>query len=262
MTTPENFIEWVASLPFDVAVVVLYLPALLLALLGTMVIRWIFDLAIDPASVVGPSKVQYMAEIYGGLLGFLVVVAYTQYDETRGSVRQEVETLRLIERLSEEFEPPETSAVRQAVSNYARAVITDEWPAMAFGHDSESVDDALGGILRVIPRAEDDTVLHKALIVLQVRELVTDVVTARTLRITATPDTNVSDLLSGVLFVVTSMAIGMAWFLRGPSILVHLILTAILVTTFLSLIILGVELIYPFAGDLKVSPAEFQRLIV
>jgi hypothetical protein len=41
-----------------------------------------------------------------------------------------------------------------------------------------------------------------------------------------------------------------------------LILGGILVTTFLSLILLSVELIYPFAGDLSIQPDEFRELII
>jgi hypothetical protein len=260
--TPSNLLEWIASLPFEVLIIVLYLPALVIALLGTLLVRWVFDDWIAQGSAVGPTKAQYMAEVYSALLGFLVVVAYAQFDDTRTSVRQEVEHLRLIERLAGQFAPSAQAAVERAVSDYARAVVTDEWPRMAFGDESPTVDAAITGMLDALPAVGDDTSVYAALTVLQMRGLVQDVVAARADRVTATPDSNVSDLLSGVLLLVTLLAVSIGWFLRGPSVVVHLILIAFMVTTFLSLIVLAVELIYPFAGGLTVPSDEFQRLMI
>lgn len=258
---PSNLLEWLASLSFDVALVVLFVPSLLVMVIGTLLVRWWFEDAIDINSNVGPTKVQYMAEIYSALLGFLVVLAYAQYDGTRSAVRLEVEQLRLVQNLAGQL--PETAAadLRQAVQGYVRLVVEEEWPLMAFGGESRAVDAAIAGMLAALPRREAGNDLGTALLVVQLQELVQDVATQRVARVTAAPESRVADLLSGVLVLVTFLAVAIAWFLRGPSVTVHLILGAIMVITFLCFILLVVELIYPFAGDLRIQPGEFQEIL-
>ena len=259
MNPPSNLLEWFASLSFDVAVFVLYVPALVVTALGTLVVRWVFSDQVAPDSAVTPTKVGFMAEVYSVMLGFLVAVAYAQYGETRTSVRHEVESLKMIQAVAGDF-GAEAAPLQDAVVNYAQAVVEGEWELLAFGDESPQVEAALGALFDALP--DPDGSLNAALTVNQLRGLIQNVAANRVERISAAPDTRIADLLSGVLVLVTGLAISIAWFLRGPSVLLHLILGGILVTTFLSLILLSVELIYPFAGDLSISPDEFRGLIV
>lgn len=261
MTSPANLLEWLASLPLEAALTLVYVPALLVTAAGTVLVRWAFEDAVAPGSSVTPTKVQYMAEIYSALLGFLVVAAYAQYDDTRTSVRREVEELKLIRQVAGQFEPPVRSGIERAVAGYARAVVDDEWRLMAFGHESASVDAAIDAMFASLPRVESAAPMSTALVVNRAQELIRSVAEARVTRVTAPPDTRVADLLSGVLVLVTGLSISIAWFLRGPSVVLHLLLGGMLVTAFLSLIFLAVELIYPFAGELSIPPDDFRQLL-
>ena len=262
MNAPSNLLEWLASLSFDVAVFVLYVPALLLTVFGTLLVRWLFSDQVAPDSSVGPTKVGFMAQVYSVMLGFLVAATYAQYGETRTWVRQEVESLRLIRNITSDVATPQAEALKIAVSDYARAVVEGEWELLAFGDESPQAEAALASMLTALPDPDPDGSLSTALAVGQLRDLIQNVAIARVERISAAPDRKIANLLSGVLVLITGLAISIAWFLRGPSVVVHLILGGILVTTFLSLILLSVELIYPFAGDLSIQPDEFRELIV
>ena len=120
MNAPSNLLEWLASLPFDVAVFVLYVPALVLTAFGTLLVRWLFSDHVAPESSVGPTKVGFMAQVYSVMLGFLVAATYAQYGETRTWVRQEVESLRLIRNITSDVATPQAEALKTAVSDYAR----------------------------------------------------------------------------------------------------------------------------------------------
>ena len=204
-----------------------------------------------------------MAQVYSVMLGFLVAATYAQYGETRTWVRQEVESLRLIRNITSDVATPQAEALKTAVSDYARA----PW-SRANGNCSRSAtrgpqaEAALASMLTALPDPDPDGSLSTALAVGQLRDLIQNVAIARVERISAAPDRKIANLLSGVLVLITGLAISIAWFLRGPSVVVHLILGGILVTTFLSLILLSVELIYPFAGDLSIQPDEFRELII
>ena len=174
---------------------VLYVPALLLTVFGTLLVRWLFSDQVAPDSSVGPTKVGFMAQVYSVMLGFLVAATYAQYGETRTWVRQEVESLRLIRNITSDVATPQAEALKTAVSDYARAVVEGERELLAFGDESPPAEAALASMLTALPDPDPDGSLSTALAVGQLRDLIQNVAIARVERISAAPDRKIANLL-------------------------------------------------------------------
>ena len=56
------------------------------------------------------------------------------------------------------------------------------------------------------------------------------------------------------------LAIMTGWFLRGPSVFVHLILVAMISSSVITMMVLSAQLLYPFSGPVSISPEPFLSL--
>ncbi|HKJ62239.1 MAG TPA: hypothetical protein VKA94_09645, partial [Hyphomicrobiales bacterium] len=90
---PTTFLNWLGSISFDVALILIVLPTVLIAIVGTLVVRTVFTGLLTSASAVGPSKNQVAAEIYAVILGFIIVYGFTEFNDAKQNMLQEVATL-------------------------------------------------------------------------------------------------------------------------------------------------------------------------
>ena len=258
--TPTSLIEWLGALDLEVIVIVFVLPAMALGALGAVVVRWLAGDLVDPASQVVPAKVAFVAEIYSVLLGLLVMAAYAEYMETRMHVLAEAATLDLIVGTAAGLEDELRAPLAAAVRGYTEAVVAQEWPSPA-AEGSPAVDAAERALLVGSTVPAGDGAVGTALTLARAQALAAEIRLHRVARLAAAPDPQVARLLSGAVLVASFLALGVGWFLRGPSLLLHMILSAALVGLFLTLIVTAVELIYPFSGSIAISPDPYRRLL-
>src|SRR5512138_1212066 len=90
---PTSFLNWLGSISFDVAFVLVIIPAVLIAIAGTLLVRTVFAGRLTSASNVGPAKNQVAAEIYAVVLGFIIVYGFSEFNDARQNVLQEAATL-------------------------------------------------------------------------------------------------------------------------------------------------------------------------
>ena len=80
--------------------------------------------------------------IYAVLLAFTVIVVWEKYSDAESAVAEEAGATAALFRYADGKEP-EALAVRTALTNYLKAAIEDEWPAMAREAESPSSPRAL-----------------------------------------------------------------------------------------------------------------------
>jgi CHASE2 domain-containing sensor protein len=95
----------------------------------------------------------------------------------------------------------------------------------------------------------------------QVQGLLQDVLRRRTTRLAAGPGRPLAELLSEILVGLTLVAVAIPWFLESRSFVLHLLLSGMLVMSYIALITLSVELLYPFAGQVALGPEPFQAVL-
>lgn len=87
-----------------------------------------------------PSVFSFFTTIYAFFLGFAIVTLWSAYLSAQTNVALEADSILLSFRTSKAL--PNSGALRQALMDYAKSVVTDEWPAMAKDVMSEKTDQA------------------------------------------------------------------------------------------------------------------------
>ena len=87
-----------------------------------------------------PSVFSFFTTIYAFFLGFAIVTLWSAYLSAQTNVALEADSILLSFRTSKAL--PNSGALRQALMDYAKSVVTDEWPAMAQDAMSEKTDQA------------------------------------------------------------------------------------------------------------------------
>ena len=197
--------------------------------------------------------------LYGVLLAFLVMAVAQQYGATLMYCEQEGNALANLHRDSYGLPPAVQVPVRQALIDYARAVVRDEWPQLKFRRDSERAHEAMDRIWLqfrgVNPGTEAEKIWFQSCV-----DRVNELAGLRRLRILASQDT-----LSWVMWVLLIaggvITIGYMNFFAVEKVRSHLILTISLA----GLIVLILFIVYlfdnPFWGDPHIEPTSFLRFL-
>jgi hypothetical protein len=86
------------------------------------------------------------------LLAFVVLLSFNGYVRARDGASSEAVAVSQLYRLTSLMPGTEAPALREGLICYARAVISDEWPAMANGRPSLAVEAALGHLEDLVDR--------------------------------------------------------------------------------------------------------------
>lgn len=254
---PTSFLNWLGSLPLDVALVLVVLPTVIFSILGTLAIRTVFATLLASTSAVGPAKNQVAAEIYAVILGFIIVYGFSEFNDAKQNVRKEAATLgRMIAQAPLAGEEAGRTIIA-SVRDYSGTVAAKEWPLMANGGESAEAQASLQALEKAILNAGSPA---DSLVRMRLATLLDEVATSRVERLSAAPEPHLASLILQFLVVGASLAITTSWFLRGPSIVVHLILVSMISSSVITMMILSAQLLYPFSGPVSISPQPFQTL--
>ena len=84
---------------------------------------------------------KFLGVAYAVLLAFVVVSAYTSYNDAKSGAEAEAEAVLQLSRTAEAFSPEQLERLEGLLVCYGRAVIHDAWPAMQEEGDSTLVND-------------------------------------------------------------------------------------------------------------------------
>jgi hypothetical protein len=259
MMAPANLLQWTAVQPVGVGLVVLGVPAVVLTWLGVILVR----LALadtPPADAVVSTKAGYLAETYALLLGMLLVAALAEFQDMQTTVAAEAGKLAAMRSLASGLAPGDRTAWSEAIGSYAQAVAHEEWPELALGGRSAAADQALDRLFALLGRTSAPPGSAAAIVLPRAGELLQAVVDHRAARITNGPPDEAEGHLGRALLVLTAVAVAVPWFLRSANLLVHLVLAGLLTLAYIGLIVMAVDLFYPFAGGMRLAPDPIAHL--
>ena len=99
---------------------------------------------------------------YAVLLAFVVISAYTSYNDAKSGAEAEAEAVLQLSRTAEAFSPEQLERLEGVLVCYGRAVIHDAWPAMQEGESSTLVNDWGTRFRQQALRTEGDTFVQRA----------------------------------------------------------------------------------------------------
>ena len=247
----DVFLVWLAGLNFDVAAVLVILPAVILAMVSTVVMRSVLIISTSSQSSVGVSKISITAEIFAALLGFIVVVGFSDFRATERVVLKEAAA---VERVLERAEAMGELGAGVAIASraYAAAVAGREWQELSVARIPVKPPAALAA-MRAAIGGLGDTAADQG----ELKDLANTIEQLRIDRITAVPSSTVAGVLTWIFALGIGATVIVGWFLRGPSLAVHAVLAGGLAGVMVALLILSMQFLYPFSGPVAISNAPF-----
>lgn len=92
--------------------------------------------------------------LYAVLIAFAIFVVWTQFQDAGNNLENEVNEVGDLSRMSLALPDPAQDEIRAALLNYIHAVLEDEFPAMAEGHESSRTWEAIEKLWRVYENVE------------------------------------------------------------------------------------------------------------
>lgn len=254
---PTTLLEWVADTGYIEAFLIIVLPAFLITILGILFVRAVYPPEELSGSQVASAKMNYMSEIYSVVLGLILVGAFSNYLDMVTVVKTEAFALRGLHDFALNLRQPEGDRLAEQIRHYTRSVATEEWPLMKFGEDSQKTQQELDRIFGGIARISDQRSVS-------LERLAQEVLTQRAIRVSSSfgDGDTLSRAFSHFLALITFAAIALPWFLYSPHPLLHILTGGMLTTVFVSIIVMSVKMLYPFAGELAIQPTEFQMALL
>ena len=105
---------------------------------------------------------KFLGVAYAVLLAFVVISAYTSYNDAKSGAEAEAEAVLQLSRTAEAFSPEQLERLEGVLVCYGRAVIHDAWPAMEQGESSALVNDWGTRFRQQALQTEADTFVQRA----------------------------------------------------------------------------------------------------
>jgi hypothetical protein len=228
----------------------------LLSLVGLVLVRRCVDVrTLTSNNELAGHKLATIGVLYAVTLAFAIIVVWERFAAAELDVVHEAGASGNLYRLSQGVS--DKGAVRSAVTNYLKAAINDDWPAMDRALDVEGIvgttgaaKEALDAIYSVLVSSGGQA---DGAVVSEMLRQVNVVALSRRARLIASEGA-VPNLLWLVLLGGAAITIGYTFFFGAESLRTQALMTALLaIMIFLELtVIVGLD--RPFSGAIKVGP--------
>ncbi|HEX7048674.1 MAG TPA: DUF4239 domain-containing protein [Longimicrobiales bacterium] len=196
--------------------------------------------------------------MYAVLLAFAVVVVWNQYDDAVVRTATEANDLVNLFRGAEVFPPATRARIRSRIQSYVRAVIEDEWPAMADGKASAAAWTAFSALWRVYLETEPRNDRERAWYAESLRRL-DELGDARRLRLLDSR-AGVPSLLWATLLIGGALTIGFSYLFGTRNVWSQVVMTVALSGLIALILFLVSALAKPFGGAARIEPDAFHQL--
>ena len=250
--------EWIYAIPTIVFGPVFVLVIVALAIAGHLVVRRIVPhtTLLEQNDVAG-FILAVIGVIYAVALAFLVIVVWEDYKHGSEVVSQEVTSLANIAHVIDQFPPAQSSVIIGLIRRYDTSVLQDEWPRMQIGEVSPKTDDLANQLISSIvslpastPREVDD---RRELISLSEAFL-----EARSERLEMN-ETGLPPVMWWTMAACGILTILYVYLFGVKNAAAQLTMTGLLAALIALMLLLVIELDYPFRGDTSVSSAPFEH---
>ncbi|MFY9838584.1 MAG: DUF4239 domain-containing protein [Xanthobacteraceae bacterium] len=225
----------------------------LLSMLGpALVRRYVGIKRLTANNEVAGFKFATIGVLYAVLLAFAIIVVWQKFSDAEVDVVHEAGAAENIYRLSQGLTDKGGIAVRDAVANYLKVTIDNDWPAMdrgtagAGGAPKQALDAIYAALLSSNAQSNGAVVSE----MLRQLELITQ---ARRARLVASQGA-VPNVIWLVLLGGAAITIGFTFFFGAEILRAQVVMTAFLAMLIFSELLIVIAIDRPFTGTVKVEP--------
>lgn len=194
---------------------------------------------------------------FGILLGLLSLAAYENFTKAETQVTQEAASMSGLYRVFSGYPKPTRDELRQLLREYARSVISEDWPAQRRGETTRGGTELVTKIQTVLyafePQTPGQELLHG-----QALSSFNDLRDFRRLRLYAVTS-GIPELLWYVVLIGAITSMVLFWMLE-MKFLPHLVLGGISNFFLATLIAFVVAMDNPFLGEVSISSSPFEQI--
>jgi hypothetical protein len=197
--------------------------------------------------------------LYAVLLAFAVIVVWEKFNEGERTAASEAGAVATVYRLADGIEGQTGTTLRENLTLYVKAVMTDEWPAMERGKHSAVANQGLNELYAAVLSFNPTDMRGAAVLTEALRQL--NLVTqARRSRLVIAQGT-VPGVLWLVLFGGAVLTISFTFFFGTENLLVQTLMTGMLSLLIFSGLLIIIAIDHPFAGSVKVTPGALSAVL-
>ena len=189
--------------------------------------------------------------IYAVLLAFTVIVVWEKFNDAQSAVADEAGATASLFRYAQGKEP-EAVAARAALTNYLKAAIEDDWPAMARETESPETVRALDSLYAAAIALERSGARGTADMAEVFRQL-DNVTAARRVRLHLATGL-VPNVIWIVLFMGALLTVGFALFFGSENLLAQISMTGVLSVLVTMGLVVIISIDHPFTGPVYIHP--------
>ena len=246
--------------PLWLAAIVLLVPTTLFAMAGPWIVRHYVKLErLKSNNEVAGFKFATVGVIYAVLLAFAILVVWERFNQADIDVANEASAAATVFRLTQGVDAAHGAAIRKATTDYLKAAVDKDWPAMDRGTSSPEATAALSGIYDAVLKFHTVDV-YEAVVVTAILRNVDQISEKRRQRLVAATGV-VPGIIWGVLFVGAFVTIGFTFFFGTPNLRAQSAMSGALAILIFAGLLTIVAIDHPFAGGVKVGPHALTAVI-
>lgn len=239
-----SFVEASIIIPSTLALIVFLLPYIR-AKLGMNVAADVSDGIVEGVNAISLFFVFVVASS--------LAIVQTHQKEGSKIVDKEIASIVALDRDLVRIPTTDAGETREALANYVRKIISDEWPLLADGKSSETVDRAFGVLMTRINHFNGSEATRETLItavdrISEVREERLEIA-----------NEHLSPIYWGMVFAFIGLLIVMSAF-TSPALAKRASIASKIVALSFSLVML-IQTDGVFSGDISVTPAQYVKTV-
>jgi ABC-type multidrug transport system fused ATPase/permease subunit len=249
-----------SAVPTLVLGVVMVALTVLLAVAGLLLVRRAVPVSILAAhNDVAGFIYAVLGVLYAVLVPFVLVIVWEEFRDAQTDVAREAQILLAPQQEARHLPDPLAARLIDLERRYTQAVITDEWPRLAHGEQSPTVDTALenlaAGIRAVDPADPRQAVVYDHLL----QQL--DALGGQREAVAIDSRTAVPPLIWLVLLLGGLVVVGYTYLYGVERLRAQVAMTSALTIVIALALFVILALDYPFTGDLRVRPDDLVHIL-
>lgn len=243
-----------------IAALVLLVPTTIFAVLGPRIVRRYVPLTrLKTNNEVAGFKFATVGVIYAVLLAFAILVVWERFNQADVDVATEASAAATVFRLTQGLDAAHGAAIRKATTDYLKAAVAKDWPAMERGTSSRDVTVALSGIFNAVLKFHTvDN--YEGIVVAEILRNVDQISEKRRQRLVAATGF-VPAIIWAVLLTGAFITIGFTFFFGTPNLYAQTLMSGALAILIFGGLLTIVAIDHPFSGSVKVGPDPLIAII-
>jgi len=232
----------------------------LLALAGMVIVRRSVEVStLETHNDVAGFIYAVLGVVYAVVLGFVVIVVWEQFNAADQHIHQEAAAIVGVSRLAGSFPEPDRERIRQALHDYTRTVIDQEWASLARGELSRDATARLEGLWQAYRQVEPRTEQEKAAYT-ESLQVLTAFNELRWQRLFDSRE-GVPFGMWIVLAAGAALTVAFSYLFGVRNVYAQMAITGTLAAIIAIMLFLIHAIDYPFTGDMQVSPEPFEEAL-